>query len=312
MVPSDPGFHETANGRNGWRVEDVYQIGTEIKGGAFATVYHGEHKTATESSEWKHVAIKKFRPTVLDKKKDAEKPSIETYDDLESYCNQVKVLLHLKKVAKEANLPLRVLHVHEIFMSGKDIYMVTEVLHQSLDMWRQEQDSFPEKKVKELCRTMLEGISFLHRKNVVHRNLKLQGMLIDESGNPSSLKIASFALAHKLDNDDETLNDFCGSLGCIAPEIYKAEPYRFEVDMFCFGVILYRLLSGDRPFNSNEADEIEIRRDTMELRYSMSGRAWSEVSGTAKDLVSKLLAHKDERLTADQALSHKWFSINGE
>jgi serine/threonine protein kinase len=101
----------------------------------------------------------------------------------------------------------------------------------------------------------------------------------------------------------------CSTLRYIAPEIYARKSYRFEVDMFAFGVLLFRLLSGERPFPSN--DEEILKRDTLELRYSVQGSDWEGVSSAAKDLVNKLLINRQERLTAEQALEHPWFSEVG-
>jgi serine/threonine protein kinase len=79
--------------------------------------------------------------------------------------------------------------------------------------------------------------------------------------------------------------------------------------MFAFGVLLFRLLSGERPFPN--ADEEMLKRDTLELRYSVQGSDWKGVSSAAKDLVNRLLIHRQERLTAEQALEHPWFSEVG-
>jgi len=70
---------------------------------------------------------------------------------------------------------------------------------------------------------------------------------------------------------------------------------------------MYHLLSGERPFDSQNTDK--LRRDTLDMRYSMRGSRWEDVTDSAKDLVGKLLTYKDERLTAEQALAHEWFSI---
>jgi serine/threonine protein kinase len=80
--------------------------------------------------------------------------------------------------------------------------------------------------------------------------------------------------------------------------------------MFAFGVLLFRLLSGERPFPSNNSQI--LKRHTIELRYNVQGEDWESVSSSAKDLVRKLLINRQERLTAERALRHKWFSEIGE
>ncbi|CAM9560067.1 unnamed protein product, partial [Hapterophycus canaliculatus] len=70
------------------------------------------------------------------------------------------------------------------------------------------------------------------------------------------------------------------------------------------GVILYILLSGTHPFHTTTLfDQIS------HANYSMNGEEWEHISGTAKDLVSKLLTESpDSRLTADQALAHPFIT----
>lgn len=91
---------------------------------------------------------------------------------------------------------------------------------------------------------------------------------------------------------------------CYRPEIYKGSGYRFEVDLFAFGVLLFRLLSDERPFAVG--DSALLRRRTIELRYHVVGEAWDLVSANGRDMVRKLLINRDQRLTAEQALRHAW------
>jgi len=129
-------------------------------------------------------------------------------------------------------------------------------------------------------------------------------------GDLSSLKIADFGLAKEL-SEGEFVNNFCGSPGYMAPEIYKQEPYRFEVDMFAFGVILFRLLSGgEKPFDASN-DRV-LRRSVERLEYNVDSSAWEDVSTSAKQFVRKLLIAKEERLIVNDAMRHEWFSITSD
>ena len=80
--------------------------------------------------------------------------------------------------------------------------------------------------------------------------------------------------------------------------------------MFALGVIVFRLLSGARPFSSTNTDK--LRRDTIDLKYSIKGRSWENVSPHALTFVRKLLIGKEQRITALQAIDHEWFSTRGE
>jgi calcium/calmodulin-dependent protein kinase I len=245
-----------------------------------------------------------MQPNALDTQNRRRK--IETYNDLERYCAEIKILLHLQR-----DLPgvSKVLHMYEYFMIRKDVYIVTELLGQDLESWRKEIGDFREHMAVSICRSILKSISYLSKKEVVHRDIKLQNILFHSTGDFESLKLADFGLACRL-TKNEFANECCGSVGYIAPEIYSRQNYRFEVDMFSFGVLLFRLLSGDRPFpNSNSK---VLQRDTQECRYIVTTSAWSNVSDDAKDLVQKLIVHREKRLSVEQALSHPWLSTHGQ
>ena len=92
--------------------------------------------------------------------------------------------------------------------------------------------------------------------------------------------------------------------GC-RPEIYKSQEYRVEVDMFSFGVLLFRLLSGKRPFSSSSKKELALL--VMGNKYTMDDDSWSVVSDEAKEFVRLLIIQRDRRLTAESASLHPWF-----
>jgi serine/threonine protein kinase len=107
-----------------------------------------------------------------------------------------------------------------------------------------------------------------------------------------------------LDHDGAQANDFCGTSGYIAPEIYLGQPYGYEVDI-AQGVITFRLLSGNRPFHSNNAKQ--LASDTINLRHTIMDNVWDGVTAEALMFVRKLLIGWDERLTAPLAVRHEWF-----
>lgn len=202
-------------------MSEIYTAGKELGRGAFGAVYVGTHKFSQQpgeddedddfAPEWKYVAIKRTRPNSLDLR-DAN-GEINTYGRLERRCQEVKTLLKLQEGSPSMS---PVLYLYEIFMSGRDYYMVTEQLDQELDDWRQEVEMFTERMAIDICKTVLSAIDFMHDRDVVHRDLKLQNMMFRRRGDFRSLKIVDFGLARVLEQG-ETARDFCGSIGYIAP-----------------------------------------------------------------------------------------------
>jgi serine/threonine protein kinase len=253
--------------------------------------------------EWSQVAVKVTRPTVLD----LRTGPITTYDDIEQRCQEIKSLCRLQEGSASMSC---VLHLYEYFWSSsspggkKELYLVTELLGQELDQWQKEQEVFLESTAKRIAKVLLNALQYMHDRGVVHRDIKLQNVLFKRNGDFKTLKIVDFGLAKTLEHG-EAASDFCGSLGYIAPEIYQQQPYRYEVDMFAFGVILFRMLSGARPFPFHNQEK--LRRDTVDLRYNVQGNNWQGVSQAAIHMVRKLLIGKEERLDVYGAIHHDWF-----
>jgi serine/threonine protein kinase len=94
--------------------------------------------------------------------------------------------------------------------------------------------------------------------------------------------------------------------GYIAPELYENQPYRCEPDMFSFGVILFRLLFGEKPFPTK--NEQRLRLNTVRLKYTIHEERWALVTDPAKHLIRKLLIGRDDRFSATDASQHYWFA----
>ena len=94
---------------------------------------------------------------------------------------------------------------------------------------------------------MIDVTLYLHNNNIVHRDIKLQNMLITDG---EAIQFIDFGFSKKLNDDDEYLKEFCGTPNYIAPEILKREKYSpKEADIWALGVSLFKLLTGKFPFD---------------------------------------------------------------
>jgi calcium/calmodulin-dependent protein kinase I len=79
------------------------------------------------------------------------------------------------------------------------------------------------------------------------------------------------------------------------------------VDMWSAGCILYTMLSGQLPFNSEWLNDLVVKISKGE--FEMTGEVWANISDEAKDLISKMLqVDPSKRITPEQALKHEWIS----
>ena len=124
-----------------------------------------------------------------------------------------------------------------------------------------------------------------------------------ENGVP---KLVDFGLA-KMIGPNEKADEPFGTLGYVAPEVLRKEPYSFSCDLWSFGCIIYALLSGSLPFD-HESQKETIKM-TLENKLEFDLPCWTSISDNCKDLLTRLLT-KDpiKRIPLDNALKHKWFS----
>ncbi len=113
-------------------------------------------------------------------------------------------------------------------------------------------------------------------RNVVHRDLKLENLLLAKQDDISLVKIADFGLAKHAVNGMQTI---CGTPQYVAPEVIvgaKGHVYGPGVDMWSAGVVLYILLGGYPPFWSDSEPQLfdMIRKG----KYSFGDPVWNKVS----------------------------------
>lgn len=167
---------------------------------------------------------------------------------------------------------------------------------------------FNEENAKIIFKQILEAIEYLHSHNIVHRDIKLDNILMENLYDIHHIKIADLGLAIKILGEKN--NTICGSLIYIAPEIISGSSVRTsiygnKIDMWSAGIVLYILLSKEPPFWNEDESELllSIRKGRLEFKEPI----WNTISNSAKDLVKNLLQVKPSyRLSSSEALEHPW------
>merc|ERR1712051_881151 len=151
---------------------------------------------------------------------------------------------------------------------------------------------------------MLDSIDYMHSRRVVHRDLKLENILIDDQLN---LKLADFGFACYKNID--ALKSYRGTMTYMAPEIKEGKTYKGQnVDMFSIGVILFIIVQGIFPFKEARKEEyfynllLQGKTDTYFQKVNGAG-----LSEDFKDLILQLFSYDgDSRPQVEQIRNHPW------
>jgi serine/threonine protein kinase len=181
------------------------------------------------------------------------------------------------------------------YMKGSDLLNVMNVRGHS----------FTELETKRVMTRLLMAVRHIHAAGVMHRDIKLENVLIDNCEDVTSVKLADFGFAAICDpSSAPSLKDVYGTPQYVAPEIILAHSpmYGNKADMWSLGVLLFIMLTGMSPFSSKRFDD--------RSRVPFGDPKCKHLSDGAKDLIRRLLkVDPAARLSAKDALAHPWLYI---
>lgn len=270
----------SSSNNNKLSFDDEYSRGKKLGEGAFSVVIEASKKGTSESYAVKVVTKSKL-----------------TKEDEVALKDEISVLNELKHN--------HIIRLYAVFEEKGYWYLVTEKMTGGELFDRIVSKSFyNEKEARDVCKILFEAIGFCHSRSVAHRDLKPENLLLRSADNDSEIKIADFGFAKKVLTPN-SLTTQCGTPGYVAPEILEGIAYDTKSDMWSLGVIIYIILGGYPPFI--EQNQRELFRKIRKGQYEFHKEYWGSVSADAKDLISSLLTvQPSKRITADQALQHRW------
>ncbi|XP_024300557.1 MAP/microtubule affinity-regulating kinase 4 isoform X1 [Oncorhynchus tshawytscha] len=157
-----------------------------------------------------------------------------------------------------------------------------------------------EKEARAKFRQIVSAVHYCHLKNIVHRDLKAENLLLDADSN---IKIADFGFSNEFTMGNK-LDTFCGSPPYAAPELFQGKKYDGpEVDIWSLGVILYTLVSGSLPFDGQNLKE--LRERVLRGKYRVPFYMSTDCEGILRRF---LVLNPTKRCTLEQIMNDKWIN----
>ncbi|KRX09291.1 Protein kinase-like domain [Pseudocohnilembus persalinus] len=230
-----------------------------------------------------------------------QKFAIKIYDKLKLFDPQKK-----KNVQREINILSKLDHPNIIKMikqieNSRTINIVMEYIgDKSLYQFLKEQKNrkLDEKTAKKIFFQLISALQYLHDKNISHRDIKMENILLDENQN---IKLIDFGFAIILP-EFQKLNIFCGTPCYMSPELVNKQHYfGAPADIWAAGILLYVMLAGNFPFHSNNDKMLyeKIKRTNYIIPQDFP-------TGAQNVLKKILVAKPENRVTANQILNDTW------
>ena len=233
--------------------------------------------------------------------KQIEKLKENVIDDLEIK-NEINIL-------KKLDHP-NIVKIYEFYNTKKNYFLITEYYKYG-ELYNYLKFSYNETQIAVLFYQVFSGLCYLHENNILHRDLKLENIMISDIEKDINtgidyfwIKIIDFGTA-KIFKKSKNEKAVVGSSYYIAPEVLK-QKYNEKCDTWSIGVIMYMIIVGKAPFDG-ENDE-EILENIKTGVYDYKNKKLLSTSKECQDLISKLLeVDTKKRLSAKEALNHIFF-----
>ncbi|KAG8197935.1 hypothetical protein JTE90_020312 [Oedothorax gibbosus] len=157
----------------------------------------------------------------------------------------------------------------------------------------------PEAEAKVLFAQLVSAVDYLHKQNIIHRDLKAENVFIS---NKNTVKIGDFGFSTRVQNQKEALLTFCGSPPYVAPEIFQNLNYiGASTDLWSLGVLLYFLVTASLPFKGDTVSV--VKKKILSGNYAVP----KLVSKECVDVIGSLLQlDPTKRANINQVKHSNW------
>ena len=154
-----------------------------------------------------------------------------------------------------------IINYHTVFLDTSSIYIVMQYaskgdLYQIIKKHKINNTKLTEKEILHYFTEICFGLQYLHKNNIIHRDIKSSNIFID---NNNSIKIGDFGIIKIMQNYMMYANTLIGTPLYMSPEIYKNERYNTKTDIWSLGCTLYEMMALTQPFNANNIHDLKCK-----------------------------------------------------
>jgi len=181
------------------------------------------------------------------------KSQLKKSDQKEKICQEITIHRSLKHK--------HVVGFHDYFEDNNHIYIILEICNKrSLMEMSKRRKVLTEPEIRYMVKQIALACDYLHDLKIIHRDLKLGNLFLNDN---MEIKVGDFGLATKVQACGERKLTLCGTPNYIAPEVLLKKGHSYEVDIWSLGCIVYTLIVGKPPFETNDLKDTYKR-----IRYN--------------------------------------------
>lgn len=230
----------------------------QIGSGVYGKVYRAINNTDKKEYAIKVIPINKFK----------ENKKLE-----ECTVNEINILSNIEAHAN-------IIKYYDMLKTSNNFYFIYEYCNGgTLEGLLSKQGKLSEENTLLIFKQLLEAFQVLNKYNIMHRDMKPDNIFFHNG----VIKLGDFGFCKNLNSANEMTKTMLGSPIYMAPEVLKGEIYSNKADIWSLGVVLYEMLFGMCPFQSNSiANLIEVLNN-KDLQFP------GQVSPFLKTLISRML-----------------------
>ena len=277
-----------------------YELIKQIGKGVHTIIYKAKIKNTSELRAIKLINKEEIKNNL---KNEYNSTNIEEkFNEIQiNLLNEIKFM----KVCSENNENNNSIKYYEYYNTNENLIIIMELCDESLQsLLNKRKNGFNAEEIRDLLNQLNNTFKIMKDNKIIHRDLKLDNILIKNVGNNKVFKLTDYGISKQLSNASKCYTHGIGTLLTMAPEVLNEEDYNYKCDLWSLGVVIYQLFFKEYPYKKNTSIALLkiIEND---------GHRFLRKSGDSKlDNLIRNLLKKDpnERYTWEQYFNDEFFS----